>query len=113
MARGRGFAPARKKYNPEVEGYGSPDEWASAFNQTMGFEQAQEVLRGDAQSPRQILGVGLGATWSEVRKAYRVAVVGCHPDRMKETGMTQAQAHEALKRVNAAFAVLKREMGQD
>jgi len=112
MARGKGFAPARKRYNPEVEGYGNPDEWADIFNQVMGFSEAQEVMRGQKLGPWEILGVERGASWDAVRKGYRAAVLACHPDRIGETGMTAAAAHEALKKVNAAFAVLKHESGK-
>jgi DnaJ-domain-containing protein 1 len=103
---------SRDHYDPDTEGFGHPDQWKAAFNERMGFEEAQRVVRAQSRSPRQILGVGLAATWAEIGKAYRKKVVECHPDRIATTGMTAEEAHEALKRVNAAYSVLAREFGK-
>ncbi len=103
---------SRYHYDPDVEGFGTPDQWKAAFNERMGFEEAERVVRAQSRSPREILGVGLSATWGEIAKAYRRKVVECHPDRIAITGMTAAEANEALKRVNAAYSLLAREFGK-
>jgi DnaJ-class molecular chaperone len=108
----KAWTPARKRYDPEVEGYGSPDDWARAFNVAMGFEEAQRVVREKKRTPREILGVGPEATWEEVRRAYKSSVLASHVDRAKLTGMTPAESHERMKECNAAFVVLKSEFGR-
>ncbi len=91
-----------KTYNPETEGYGSSDDWRGEFRERMGLDEAKR--RVGTGSPREILGVGLSATWEEIRKAYRAKVMEHHPDR--------GGSEEAMKRVNAAFALLEREHEQ-
>lgn len=103
---------ARKRYNPEVEGYGNSHEWTDAFNTRMGFEEAQKIIHGQEKTPRDILGVGRTASWEQISRAYRKRVIACHPDRIASTGMTAEAANEALKKVNAAYSVLAREFGK-
>lgn len=111
MAR-RPFAPARKRYDPEKEGYGSPDDWARAFNVTMGFEEAKRRVRESKRTEWQILGVEEGATWAEVQRAYRARIIEVHPDRAKIHGLTAEESHEKMKELNAAYVVLKAEFGK-
>jgi hypothetical protein len=106
------IAAGYKRFDPETEGYGSPQEWNAAFFERMGFEEAQRVVSKQNRSPRQILGVGARATWPEIVKAYRVKVLANHPDRIASTGMSFGQASEATKHINAAYAVLAREFGK-
>lgn len=102
---------ARKRYSPEVEGYGDASEWRDAFRERMGFEEAERIIHGQDQSPREILGVKLRATWAEIKSAYRKLVLEFHPDRV--TGeVAKIKAEEMLKRINAAFAVLAHEFGK-
>lgn len=56
------------------------------------------------------LDLGPGATWDEVRAAYRKAATQHHPDRAGEAG--QAAANERMKAINAAYAALRRGMGR-
>lgn len=102
----------RKRYNPEVEGFGNPHEWTSAFYERMGVEEAEQVLHGNDQSPRGILGVTIKATWDEIVRAYRKLALATHPDRAALNGMTVEDATEKFKTVNAAYAVLAREFGK-
>jgi len=102
---------ARKRYNPEAEGYGSTGEWRDAFRERMGFDEAQQVINGQGKTPRQILGVDLAATWNEIKSAYRKLVLEFHPDRVKEE-VAKIKAEETLKRINAAYAVLAHEFGK-
>ena len=34
----------RKRYNPDLEGYGNADQWRKSFSERIGFEEAQEVF---------------------------------------------------------------------
>lgn len=88
-----------KTYDPEHEGYGSSDDWRSEFRERMGLDEAK--VRVGSRSPRAILGVGLSATWDEIRKAYRKKALEHHPDR--------GGSEEEMKRVNAAFTILERD----
>lgn len=104
------MAAERPKYNPEVEGYGDPDEWRSAFKERMGLEEAQKVV--GSRSARELLGLALAATWAEIVKAYRAAMLRFHPDRASQNGLTQEEATQKTKEVNAAFAILAKEFGK-
>jgi len=102
---------ARKRYSPEIEGYGDTSEWRDAFRERMGFDEAERIIHGQEQTPRQILGVGRAATWPEIKSAFRKLVVEFHPDRV--TGeVAKIKATETLKKINAAYAVLAHEFGK-
>lgn len=103
---------ARKRYNPEVEGYGSAQQWNSSFYERMGVKEAESILYGSAATPRSILGVGIEATWGDISTAYRKKAMQTHPDRIAVTGMTLEDATEAFKVLSAAYALLCREFGK-
>lgn len=100
---------ARPRYNPGVEGYGSERQWVGNFYERMGWREAQRVIEAQERSPRQILGVGLGATWSQIRSAYRAAALNFHPDRAAQNGMTVDAATRAFQEIGAAYEVLEHE----
>lgn len=112
MTSFRDIDAKRKRYNPQVEGYGNAHDWTGAFYTRMGFEEAVRVVHGKKKSPREILGVGIKATWAEIVKAYRKLAMETHPDRIQVTGMTLDEATEAFKIVSAAYAVLAQEFGK-
>lgn len=95
----KGFLDGYKTYNPEVEGYGNPEQWKHAFNQRMGYEEAVECLRED--DPYVILGINKNATSDEIKKAYRNMIKKYHPDVYKE-----ADAHERSQKIIAAYSIL-------
>jgi len=99
-----------KTYDPETEGFGSKEEWKSAFQERMGLKEARETLRD--RSPRAILGVSASATWAEITKAFRKRVLEVHPDRCKTTGLSQEEAHLRSKEVVAAYSILAEEFGK-
>jgi DnaJ-class molecular chaperone len=109
--RARTFADidaARKRYDVR-DGFGSARQWKGDFYERMGFEQARAILDEQAQTPRQILGVGRAATWEEVVRAYRKEALRRHPDRAALNSMTVEAATESFKRLSAAFTILARE----
>jgi DnaJ-domain-containing protein 1 len=112
MTSFRDIDAKRKQYDPAIEGYGNAHEWTGAFYQRMGVKEAEQVLYGKKSSPRQILGVGIRATWEEIVKAYRKLAMQTHPDRIHVTGMTLEAATEAFKIVSAAYAVLAQEFAK-
>jgi hypothetical protein len=89
----------RKRYDT-TEGHGDPAEWTAKFGARMGFDEALSVIRATSETPRKIMGLDAHVTWGELRAAYRV-----HMARIPETEI------EARRNINAAYAVLARELG--
>jgi DnaJ-class molecular chaperone len=85
-------------------GHGTPREWRSAFNATMGLDEAKATV-GTA-SPFELLGVPPSATWSQVRSAYRARALECHPDRCAVHGLAPDVATARFKRLTAAYTVI-------
>jgi DnaJ-domain-containing protein 1 len=104
------MAAERPKYDPNVEGYGDPDEWRGAFKQRMGLEEAQKVV--GSRSARLILGLGIACSWEDVVKAYRRKMLEVHPDRRATSGLSEFEATQKTKEVNAAFSLLAKEFGK-
>ena len=105
------IAAARTHYDPSVEGYGNPRQWRGTFYQRLGWEKAQRVINEQARTPRQILGVGIFATWAEIKSAYRRLAMDFHPDRAAMNGMSVDAATVAFQEIGAAFEVLEHEFG--
>jgi hypothetical protein len=105
----RGFMSGYKTYEGER---GDARQWSSAFQGRMGFAEAEEIIHGQDDTPRGILGVGPKATWAEIKTAYRTKSMLCHPDLCAQHGMTVQAATEAFKKLTAAFTVLEREHGK-
>jgi hypothetical protein len=97
-------------YNPEVEGFGNPEQWKAAFQDRMNLGEARETLRG--KGPRGILGVSATATWEEIAKAFKKRIIEVHPDRCKVTGLTVEEATRLSKEVVAAYSILADEFGK-
>ena len=93
-----------RQYEPEVEGYGNPDQWRGAFTERMSLEDA-EVIIGDG-SPWSVLGIRQGATHAEIRKAYKRKALELHPSSARNAGKDQAVLGAAFKEVLAAYTVL-------
>lgn len=70
----------------------------------LGVSRAEAPrARGPGRAgPLAVLGLAEGATWEEVRAAYRQAASVHHPDR------AGPESHEQMKRINAAYAALRR-----
>lgn len=115
---------AHKRYNPEVEGFGSEFDWCRLFNMAMGFEEAtrfrsEQQKKGKWRTEISIIGdmagvnLNEGAMWNEIKSAFRKATMNCHPDRTKQHGKTSAVAEEEFKQVSAAYTILAHQYGEN
>ncbi len=102
----KGFLDGYKKYDPTTEGYGSPESWRADFHQRMGFERSVEVCGSD--DPFDILGLSKNATWTEVVKAYKKAIVTWHPDKHDCSPESSAMTIK----ICAAFEILEKKYGK-
>jgi hypothetical protein len=101
-------------YDPQVEGFGSEQEWQSIFNVRMGFEEAQaHKAKRSWGSDWTVLGdlagvhIDENSMWSEVKAAFRKAAMNCHPDRTTQHGKAVDVATAEFKDASAAFAMLE------
>lgn len=95
----KGFMDGYKTYNPEVEGYGNASSWKQAFNHRMGYEEARTILSND--DAYSILGIVVGATLDEIKKAFRKMAMIWHPDRNKDVDTTAK-----MQKIIAAYTFL-------
>ena len=105
----KGFMDGYKTYEGPR---GSAEQWNSCFQARMGFEEAEAIIHGQDDTPRGILGVGPKATWDDIRKAYRLKAMACHPDLCGQHGLDPETATASFKKLQAAFTVLEREFGK-
>lgn len=99
----KGFLDGYKTYDINKEGLGTPEQWKKSFNKRMSFEEAKEFLQDS--DPMVIIGVKQGATNDEIKKAFRKLVNLHHPDRNQHRVV---EATELLKKINAAYVILKK-----
>ncbi len=76
---------------------GNPQQWRTAFEETMSLNEANEVIQDN--SPWAILFVSRDANFEAVKKAFRKMCFKTHPDY----GGTNAE----FRKVNAAYSILK------
>jgi DnaJ domain len=96
----------RLKYNPDEEGYGSPELWRRIFSERMGLDAARANV--GKQSPRAILGLGEERTytmdaWKILKSAYRKLAMKFHPDN-QDTGDS-----DRFKKIQGAYEILEDE----
>lgn len=106
----RGFLDGYRTYDPTAEGYGRAHSWRAAFHERMSGDEARTVLRDDA--PHAVLGLTAGATWQQIKRAYRALALHLHPDHAPANGLTEREATERMKRLNAAYSLLEIECGK-
>jgi len=97
----KGFMDGYKTYNPDVEGYGDSYQWKQAFNQRMGFEEAKVILNNSKEDAYSILGIVIGATLDEIKKAFRKMAMKFHPDKNPNVDTT-----EKMQKIIAAYTFL-------
>ena len=95
----KGFLDGYKTYNPEVDGYGNSEQWKRAFNDRMGYKEAVEYLHDE--NPYSILGLRIGCSLSDIKKAFRKLIMKYHPDVNKELN-----ADLMSKKIIAAYSIL-------
>ncbi len=105
----RGFMDGYRTYDAEREGYGSSWLWRESFRERMGMDEAREVLQDTG--PLAVLELPTGATWNEIKRAYRALTMKFHPDHCNVRGISEAEATERMKEINAAFTLLEHQHG--
>jgi DnaJ-class molecular chaperone len=113
MAKNHWKYEGRPRYNPQVDGYGSPDQWRKSMYERMGFEEAERVMNSAKRTPQEVLGVPMSAMWNEIKSAFRKAAMNCHPDRTEIHGKSREVAEEEFKQVNAAYTILMKQYGEN
>lgn len=93
-----------RRYEPEVVGYGTPDQWRGAFAERMSLEDAEVII--GAGSPWAVLGVRQGAPADEIRAAYKRMAIKYHPSSARNAGGDQATLEKQFKQVLAAYTIL-------
>ncbi len=63
-------------------------------------------------NPFGILGIEMGASFSEVKTAYRKMILKHHPDKRAE-GVTEREAEKKFREIQQAFEKIKEIMGED
>ena len=90
---------AYRHYNPEVEGYGNPDQWENIAELLFG----KAVIVGVKAKFLAVLGLTeMPSTVDELKTAFHAAMFTAHPDR--------GGTNEAARNVLEAYMMLKREL---
>lgn len=92
----------KKRYNPEVSGYGSPEKWRDAFDERMDRDVAKRLMAD--KDPYLVLGIPRTADKYEKKAAYRKLVMEFHPD--KHPGEEDKYA-EIFKEIQAAYELVR------
>ena len=98
--------PARQ-YDPNVVGFGNVHQWKAAFQERMGFQEAQQTIGTD--DPYEILGVKKTSTKKEIKDAYRQWALHWHPDKWpaeKHDENERKRAEKMFIRGLAAYTLL-------
>lgn len=98
----KGFTEGYQTYDTSG-GFGSTAGWRKAFNERMGKEEATEILKGQQETPYQILGIPAGASATEIKKAFHRLIIEWHPDKNQHR---ISEAEEMSKKIIAAYSLL-------
>ena len=94
----KGFLDGYKTYDTS-NGYGDSSQWKDAFNQRMGYGEAKTILSND--DPHSILGLAVGASLDEIKKAFRALAMKYHPDKNPDFDTTAK-----MQKIIAAYTIL-------
>lgn len=98
----KGFLDGYKTYDT-TNGHGNAKQWRQSFKERMSNEQAETIIKAQADTPLGILGLAAGATQAEIKKAFRKLIIEWHPDRNQHR---QEEAEEQSKKIIAAYSIL-------
>lgn len=98
----KGFLDGYKTYDTS-QGFGSAKKWRSTFKERFSKEEAEHVLKEEQLTPYQILGLAVGATAAEIKKAFRKLIAQWHPDTNQHR---IDEAEEMSKKIIAAYSLL-------
>jgi hypothetical protein len=101
----------RLQYNPDEEGYGSPELWRRLFSERMGLDAARAHV--GKKSPRSILGLSEDRTytmdaWKILKSAYRKLAFKFHPDY----NPGNKEAEDMFKQIQGAYELLEDEFNR-
>jgi len=102
MAKKKSFLDGYQTYDT-AGGYGNAQSWRDAFKQTMSKEDATRIITDAVQTPHEVLGVKLGASAAEIKKAFRQLIRQWHPD-INQHRLAEAEAMS--KKIIAAYSLL-------
>lgn len=93
-------------HNYQQDNRGSSDSHKSNDSKTRSQTESSGILT--LESARTILGVRMGASQDEIRKAYLELVKKYHPDKVSHLAEEfRVIAENRMKEINAAYALLK------
>jgi hypothetical protein len=92
---------AYQHYNPELEGFGGPDQWEDVVRKLFGARNLKtEKTKPVNQWLASLFLEEMPLTLAELKKAFRAAMFRTHPD--------YGGTNEAARQTMEAFAVLSR-----
>jgi DnaJ-domain-containing protein 1 len=83
------------------QGIGNSKQWRAAFHYRMNLDEANAILEDN--NPLSILGLVVGFTSRELKKAYLRAAKNWHPDRHPGN---EKEAETKFKQAQAAYVKL-------
>lgn len=105
LRRGNRIADQRESATPEL--------YAAEVDEAIESDSSyHDVSNNAVDDPYEVLNVSPEATMAEIKAAYRLAIVKCHPDTVADRSKSIREAAEAeAQRVNAAYDAIRNEQG--
>lgn len=96
------FDEAMDELDDFLSGKDSSFDYEAIKNRS-GFSSLPE----DVRAAFDVLGVSYDSSPDEVKRAYRAAMMRCHPDRFANDESALRRATEEAKRLNQAYSVIR------